>query len=151
MNTNRILAVTLSAIVTIAIVAGIIVAGTPAEERTRRADEQRVTDLQNLTYAIDTHYVNEGTLPETTEQAARQPNVYVQRITDPQSNEPYTYRATGETTYQLCATFEEPTPAVPERAEVPPELSFWSHDAGTHCYDFDADIAVNALKPIPVR
>src|SRR3989338_8982898 len=50
-------------IVAVAVVAGFFIVGSPQEERLRRFDEQRVSDLQNLQYQILNYWQNKNKLP----------------------------------------------------------------------------------------
>ena len=151
MSKQRLLAILLSVFVGAAVLAGIFLAGSPAEERSRRADEQRVADLQTISFAIQSYYADTGALPASLEEAARQPNTYVPRITDAETEAPYGYEPGENGAYRLCATFTAPTPETTDRASVPPELSFWSHGAGDTCFDLEAREPQNSIKPLPVR
>ena len=149
MSKQKILAIGTSVVVLAAVIVGLFIAGSPADERTRRADEQRISDLQNISYAVQAYYVEQGTLPASLEEAARQPNVFVTRITDPETNVPYAYQATSNSAYQLCATFQAATPTTGDRSAIPPELSFWNHDIGQTCYDLDAQPTETGFRTVP--
>ena len=48
------------------IVAGLVLAGTPGEERSRQYDERRVSSLEELRFAVvDRYYGSYGHLPDT--------------------------------------------------------------------------------------
>lgn len=98
--------------------------GTPAEERTRRLDDRRVSDLQRLQLAIDLYWTRNGRLPSTLEELAKEAgtNIYGR---DPVSGQPYEYRANDADTYELCAAFE--------REEQ--TGGFWSHGPGRRCFE----------------
>lgn len=141
--------------VTAVVVVGLYVAGSPAKERNRQLDEQRVNELQQIANAIDAAYDREARLPETLDElkAGAKEYYYVQSIVDPKTNEPYEYLVTGATTYDLCAVFDDvtqqrdqygrlaPAPAARpmETGAVYPGYRDWTHGAGRHCYSIDVD------------
>ena len=129
MTPNQIWAAVGSAAALAAVAVGLYVAGSPSEERALRLDERRVADLQRLASAIDAYRNENGALPPGFEQlmtGRRLPDVPV----DPVSGAPYTYEILGEDEYRLCADFE--------RASRPAEpRGFWTHAAGTQCFDVD--------------
>ncbi len=147
---QQLLAGVVTALVAIVVVAGIIVVGSPSAERTRRLDDQRIEDLRNISYAVESYYQNEGTLPPSLETAARQPNAYVPRIADPATGDTYEYLPSATAAYELCATFDAPTDRTDARS-APPELSFWNHDAGRICYGLEARVAPGSIKPAPLQ
>lgn len=112
------------AVVIGAVAAGFYLLGTPAEERTRRLDDRRVSDLQRLQLAIDLYWTRNGRLPSTLEELAKEAgtNIYGR---DPVSGQPYEYRAKDADTYELCALFE--------REEQ--TAGFWSHGPGRRCFE----------------
>ncbi len=129
-------AITLAAI---GFVLGFVVIGSPAEERARRIDQQRVNDLREMSYQIEQYYQAEVMLPDTLSE------VYTAQIpTDPATGEPYTYEKTSENSFELCATFETAQqvddPYMP-RTVVAPDVKGlmpidWSHGTGEYCYRF---------------
>lgn len=143
-----------------AIAAGVMIIGSPAEQRGRRLDERRVEDLRDAARGVNLHWTRHGRLPASLDLLSREAGVNV-ATRDPASGESYEYRVLNDTTYELCATFEqsrayvderrarraEPEPT-PEAAAPPPPstgveqpvpparvpVSFWSHGAGRQCY-----------------
>lgn len=137
------------------VVTGLFVAGSPAKERNRQLDEQRVNELQQIANAIDTTYDRDARLPSSLDElkAGAKEFYYVSSIVDPKTGEHYEYIVTGDTTYDLCATFDDvtqqldqfgrPTPA-PAPVSKPmmageyyPGYRDWTHGAGRHCYSID--------------
>ncbi|HTE18651.1 MAG TPA: hypothetical protein VK689_09770 [Armatimonadota bacterium] len=116
---------------------GLIIAGPPERERQRRADRERITDLQGLSTAISQYYMREKALPDTLEQVRNQPELYAPSITDPKTRQPYRYRKLGKSVYELCADFETDTTQTRDRSrrrsyeEVSP---FWNHRIGSACF-----------------
>ncbi len=145
--------------VVVVIIFGLVSAGSPAAERIRRGDEQRVSELQQISYAVDQYWAQNGTLPASLEDLAKSPDAYVTSITDPRSGEPYVYRPYQQlplagqpiiSSYQLCATFEGATPAETSRPVPPPE-TFWNHDIGETCFDLEARTEAGTMKASPIR
>ena len=120
-----------TAVVT-AIVAGLVLLGSPSSERMRRLDLIRVQDLTQLSYAIDVYWNREEKLPPSLDALARVPNASFRSTMDPSTSEQYSYRAVDVSRYELCATFEaeDTTPEYGSR--------FWSHPAGRTCFELDA-------------
>lgn len=136
--------------VVVVVIAGLFTAGSPGAERTRRADQQRVNDLQQISYAVDQYWTRNGSLPSSLDELAKSPDVAIQSIRDPQSGEPYAYRQAsplGE--YQLCATFESATPQDAARP-VPPPDTFWDHDVGEKCFELQTRTDTGMMKAVPV-
>lgn len=121
---------------------GFFFVGSPVSERLRKLDEQRIADLRGIRAAADRyclgppHLRAEGapppivnpippTLPELAKVAVEErPNVV-----DPATGEPYGWRVTGESSFELCATFDA--------ARDEPFDVEWNHPAGRACFTFD--------------
>lgn len=132
-------------------ISGLILSGSPAAERMRRLDTQRVSDLQQISYAMDSFWSTQQRLPENLDQLQATRDVYVQSIHDPKTKALYEYSAKGNDAYELCATFEtsstEPLPGVatPVAVPLPPDGSgrFWTHPVGHTCFP------LSIRKPTP--
>lgn len=129
MSMNRIAAWASLVAVGAAVAAGLWLAGSPAEQRLLRLDDQRVADLGRLVRLLNLRWQATESLP-----AALDGLVDGQRLSriplDPETDAPYEYRTTGPGSYELCAVF-----STPSRAEA--AGSFWSHGAGRQCFAFD--------------
>lgn len=147
--------------VCLAFLAGIIVAGNPADQRRMQADLRRVDDLHQIALAVDrwrdaqrtqaaipapessappsAPAARETGLPESLDLLRQQQRL--PRIEDPETRKPYGYQVLGGDTYQLCAVFATEFPREGERAQRHGE--FWNHPAGEHCFVLDA------AKPVP--
>lgn len=147
LTSNQLFGGIVSAAVVIAVVAGLIIAGSPNAERMRRADQERVGDLQAITYSIDAYWNQNGTLPSSLSELARSPDVYIQRITDPETGAPYRYVPGDAGAYQVCATFETDSDSGPDRTVMPQPEGFWTHGVGERCFALEA--RDNGLKPVP--
>jgi hypothetical protein len=140
-----------------AVVYGLILVGTPAQQRIIQFDERRVSDLNQITHAIDSYWERNGNVPATLEDL-RDPRYFVSSITDPRTNEPYEYRATDEDSYELCAVFETDSAERQEPFPKPFSEQSWEHGIGRTCFDRDVQALpggriqpIPALPPVPVR
>ena len=152
MNVERGLAIGVVVAAGAAVLAGLLVLGSPAEERSRMFDARRVEDLQALNWALRRHHQREGRLPERIEEVIPDNGPIGWR--DPRTGDSYTYRLHDEATFELCATFER---GVEHRGRLPylsggrdGEL-FRFHDAGFQCFTMAASVAKPALGPATVE
>lgn len=120
--------------------AGFVLAGSPFQARLKRFDDRRIHDLQQIEQAIRRLVVEiedgkrhlKRPLPSDLSEVA----IFVAdeeyrarlNLQDPQTGKPYTYTATGEATFELCAEF-----ALESRQQQPD----WTHPAGRHCFSRD--------------
>ena len=114
-------------VVMTAVITGVVILGSPAEERAKRLDRRRVNDLQGLQNAVDFYFVQRAALPLSVEELSKQPGVRI--ASDPVTGAAYRYRAIAVEQFELCATFE--------RASVPRVITgvdLWAHPAGDHCF-----------------
>ena len=125
-------------VVTAAVVAGFFIAGSPTTERSRRLDQQRVSDLQAISYAVDMYYNKNSNMPTDLNSLMGQQDVYLQSITDPATGVAYEYEvAAGEPTYNLCATFEIDSVDITDKSMPMPVGDFWKHGIGHTCFTLD--------------
>ena len=128
MSINRVVSCTTSCVVALVLIISIVISGSPSEQRLIRLDERRVENLVRLSAAFDDYWEERDSLPEEISELldgrrlSRMP-------TDPQTALAYEYERLDHDTYQLCATFDRPSPT--QRGEA-----FWVHDAGLHCYSY---------------
>lgn len=129
MNAGRPAFIGVVVIVIAAIVAGLVISGSPAEQRRLRADDRRVGDLQQLARTIERYYVDTESLPAELDALV---NGWISSglPRDPTTATEYDYEVTGSSTFRLCAEF-----ARESRPNAEPE--FWSHGPGRHCYSLD--------------
>ena len=129
MNWQRLAAGFVIALVVAAIVAGLVVSGSPQRQRMLRLDERRVRDLQSLQTSLSYRYTETGALPATLEDLV-DGRLLSAVPRDPESGEPYAYEVTARRVFRLCAEFALPS-------EGPEPADFWAHAAGRQCFDFD--------------
>ncbi len=128
MSVPRIALVVSIAAVVAAIAAGLVITGSPAEQRLRRLDEQRVNELVQLAGMAQRRFDSEQRLPAAADELVD--GRFMTRLpTDPTTGQPYEYRVTGPRQYEVCATFDRPS-----RAELAGD--FWAHEAGHRCFSF---------------
>lgn len=129
MNAHRVVAIGSIAVVAAAVVAGLLITGSPAEQRLLRLDTQRVFGLTQLARTAESRWDREQRLPDSAAELVD--GQFLTRLpTDPTTREPYEYRITGPRQFEVCATFD--------RASRP-ELAgdFWFHEAGHRCFTFN--------------
>jgi len=85
-------------------VIGLFVVGTPATQRNRRFDEQRVTSLQYIQDQVINYWADKRTLPAQLTDLENSVNNFIVP-TDPETKLPYSYTILTPTTFELCATF----------------------------------------------
>jgi hypothetical protein len=135
---SQVLAGIVSLVVLTAIVTGIVMLGSPAEERARRFDRYLVAQLEDLKTSIYTYYSNHGQLPPSLAELRKETRSF--RVSDNLSPGPDNrYRVLGAEQFELCGTFErESEPRQPgSGADV------WQHPAGAHCFTLKVE------KPAP--
>ncbi|WP_119462441.1 hypothetical protein [Rhodospirillaceae bacterium SYSU D60014] len=141
------LAVAATITVLAAVASGLFLIGSPETERGRRIDARRVQDLDVLAHAIDCYWTLRGTLPSDLDSLASQMEQLSNErpidgrcrpagMADPETDAPYRYRVLSASTFELCATFAEPSPqdpaAAPRRADDVART--WTHEAGEQCF-----------------
>ena len=126
MSGKRALVGVLVVVVTIVVVRGIMIIGSPSEERTRRIDSRRVNDLQRISRSVEIYHTRHRQVPASLEELAREPGL-ANVARDPVTRQPYGYRASNATSYELCGTFDRET--ADSRIE-----GIWAHGAGRQCF-----------------
>jgi hypothetical protein len=125
------------------IVGGFFIIGSPQYQRDLRMDQERLRDLQRIQGQVVDYWRETERLPENLE-ALEDPIVGFTAPTDPETNDPYEYSTTGELTFELCATFEQPSnEQIRQPQIVAPGMTAgdenWSHDAGRTCFERTID------------
>lgn len=119
----------LAVAVTIAVAAGILVLGSPSDERARRLDERRVQDLSGIARAVDVYWTRRSSLPATLDSLATETGANI-TLADPQTNARYEFRPLEDDRFELCAEFEGES----RESDRSPDAGFWSHRAGRQCF-----------------
>lgn len=108
-----------------AVVAGVLALGSPAHQRERRLDQQRISHLAEIAQMIEIYQLQEKVLPTTLAfdgDSRRAPR-------DPLTAQPYEYTVIDANRYQLCAMFQQPLDDGPV---------FWRHGIGRTCFAYRA-------------
>ena len=126
----------------IAVGAGVFIIGTPGEIRMLRYDEQKVSDLQSIQYQVVNYYQQKQEIPASLEDL-NDPLSGFRTPKDPQTGASYGYTVTGPLAFELCASFNEPTPdtegqgGYPSRDMAYPSMGAdenWQHGEGDACF-----------------
>jgi len=134
-------------VVTIGLVGGFYLIGSPATQRMLRYDQNRINDLQNIQWQIVNFWQQKGILPTTQDELVDSISGFMVPI-DPKTKENYSYEKTSETDFKLCANFElesrdglypieTPRKATTETTEF--KNDNWYHPDGFHCFERKID------------
>jgi len=128
----------LTAIVVAVVIYGFTMIETPAEVREQKIDSEQISDLVNIQYRIESYYAREARLPNSLESAFADIAVPLA----PEGRPAYGYNVTGDTSYQLCATFSKATTEqefYETRSIASPKMDMnnynWDHGAGEKCFE----------------
>lgn len=124
----------------VAVVLGTAVAvlDSPSEARRQRLDDQRVQDLSEIAHAVDLYWAQHDAMPPDLD-ALVDWQAFDEVPRDPESDEPYRYRATGERTFELCAEFAHGSGDDEPYTSWRRKPGFWPHPAGEHCFELEVD------------
>ena len=120
------------AVVVISVITGIILLGSPAEERMLRLDTRRVDDLERIMQKMNFYWSQHNKLPDSLEELSQEPGMQIS-IRDPRTGQPYEYSVVGGKQYELCARFERESAIESTRSST----NFWSHGAGRQCFQIE--------------
>lgn len=126
MNLNRMAAIGASIVAVVAVLAGLLLTGSPADERDRRVDALRLAALQQLASVISIYYEESGALPLRLADLVDGRNLQ-ELPRDPVSGQVYDYEPEADDSYALCASFDDASRA----GEV---AEFWMHGAERSCF-----------------
>ena len=119
---RRSIALAASATAVVAAVAfGLVVLGSPAQERERRIDARRVADLHGIAAASNLYWSRHSRLPGSLDDLTAAPGLRV-NTRDPVSSEVYGYAALDSLRYEVCATFDGESPAGPGEPNPVPQV-----------------------------
>ena len=131
MRVHRIAAIGSSVVVIVSVLIGLYVSGAPSEQRLKRLDSQRISDLQEIVRAMGAYTWKTKTLPASLpdlvdgRRLSRLPS-------DPVTGIPYSYEVISASKYKLCARFD-----LPSEAYLTDD--FWFHEQGQVCYAFEVE------------
>lgn len=141
----KILAWVLSSIVLVSVIAGFFIVGTPAEQRMRRFDEQRVANLQVLQNQIVNYWVQKEAFPQDLSELEDNISGFVVPV-DPESGLSYEYIVIDALSFELCATFKTSTEDFDSIYQgskyfypYDPFQQSWEHEAERTCFTRTVD------------
>ena len=114
-----------------AIIAGVLVMGSPAQQRDQRLDDARTADLSTLQIAIRAYWREHQQLPQSLAVVAAQPGVNLP-LRDPVDASGYGYRVIDATHFELCAQFATDSSEHARRRFS--AAADWPHPRGRHCF-----------------
>lgn len=136
-----ILAGILLAVMLGSVIAGFFIIGTPATQRKRRFDEQRVQNLQMMQNQVINYWTQKGALPSDISFLNDSISGFV-TPTDPKTNQAFGYRIINQSTFELCADFETVNDNSKSMLEGQYYDSFnqnWNHRAERTCFNRQID------------
>ncbi len=149
-KTRTILAWILSIAVFVSIACGFMIIGTPAQQRDRRMDEQRINHLQQLQGELITYWTQKATLPSTLLDVEDSISGFTIPV-DPETKEQYEYVVTSPLSLKLCATFhsvsDDHNPA--NKSYASPYGAYqqnWSHQDEYTCFEREIDPELYATQ-----
>lgn len=139
-------------LVTVGVIGGFIVVGSPQQQRAYRFDEQRLSELQSIQYEMINYWQKKGELPTSLTMLNNDISGYRVPV-DPQTGTAYEYTVTGKLNFALCASFNQPSRSVTTSAAITKPLPAgdyynenWQHSAGRVCFDRTIDPELYPVK-----
>lgn len=122
----------------------------PARARALREDNQRIQDLQQISWAVTELYNLNSVLPQNLDELAVGGKINEDTLLDPVSNQQYEFQIVDASSYKLCANFELATPESGDYDYLDPA---WQHAAGRACFAVSLsgnqkDYPIVDVKPI---
>ena len=149
-------------IVVAAIIASLVLIGSPSMQRDKRLDQQRVSALYQIESVMTNYWTEEQDLPEDLESVMDRFYGPERDMRDPETDQPYVYERLTEHSYKLCAEFAHE--GVGERYSRPlkdsyieRDRNFAEHNQGMDCfmvtYDPEAyeELVKDSQGDFPVR
>ncbi|MAF14341.1 MAG: hypothetical protein CMI53_05650 [Parcubacteria group bacterium] len=126
----------------VSIIASFFIIDSPKVTNMKKFDQQRVNDLYNLDNMINSYYRETRKIPEDLSDSR------FSQVTDPKTDEPYSYTVVSEEEFEICATFELAVVDDDDEDYKRYGGKDWDfHQAGHQCFTsfvFDSD------KPLPI-
>ncbi|MFH0776409.1 MAG: DUF5671 domain-containing protein [Patescibacteria group bacterium] len=120
------------AIVLACLVAAFSLIDSPQKAREVREDQERISELQQISFAITDFYNQHSALPENLDKLVEESKVQSEVLLDPVSHAKYEFQIADSKNYQLCANFTHSNrePDSPNNYSDPA----WEHDTGRACF-----------------
>ena len=163
-KTPKVLAWLVSAVVLVSIIGGFFIIGTPADQRDKKFDDQRVESLQVLQSQIVNYWSQKEVLPEKLTDLEDSISGYKVPV-DPKSNLPFEYNIIDPLSFELCAVFNSSSQDFGSRALASkPFMAYdafqqnWEHEVGRTCFTrtidpelYKSDKNTMLLEEMPIR
>lgn len=128
------------------LVASFFIVGSPATQRQRRFDDQRVSHLQSLQNEIVTYWQQKEKLPERLDDLQNSISGFAPPV-DPETGAAYEYNVIEPLTFELCAEFKTASLGPERSAKIPQPITYyfdpyqqnWNHQAGRVCFSRTID------------
>ena len=139
----------ISLIVLSVIVYGIVIIGSPMEQRAKNLDNNRVNDLRSIqSQIVYTHWQNKGDIPENLTELNDPISSYIVP-TDPETKADYEYTKISKNSFELCATFKTISSTTDETVAKPTSYYMdgavnenWQHEANRTCFTRTIDTKI---------
>jgi hypothetical protein len=116
-------------VVSATVIWGLIMTGSPEQQREKKFDVKRISDLQEIAGSIDLYYTRHNTLPDNLDTLDKEPGITINR-NDPKTGIPYSYTVTSGKNYTLSAEFS---------TESDNGINnIWEHSAGKQLFQLSA-------------
>ncbi len=120
--------------VLVVIILGLVSLGSPANQRNARFDQQRVSDLQDIQYAVTDYYLENYNLPTNLTILSQSITYSISRLKDPVTDKYYEYNILSQNTYELCAVFVLDS-SKNELSTYLYDSESWKHGSGRNCFE----------------
>lgn len=127
LGSGRMMAGVASAVVAIAVGAGLYIAGPPSQARLESQDSERMRRLWRAEQAIRSYQHERGFLPPQLAEVRPEWSTDSSGYRDPVTGAPFPYRIVNDSTYTLCAVFSKAKEDEYGNVEQ-------GHPAGEHCF-----------------
>ncbi|KKQ77200.1 MAG: hypothetical protein US98_C0010G0004 [Parcubacteria group bacterium GW2011_GWC1_38_6] len=117
-----------------AVIYGLFLIGSPAKQRQIKFDQQRISDLQTISSAVNFYQDRKKRLPEALDLLLFE-DYYIPSLKDPATGIPYEYRIINDKQYELCANFDTASSEYSnESYPKPASEEKWNHGEGRRCF-----------------
>ena len=134
----------ISAVIFASIIYGVMLIGSPALQKAKQLDDQRVNDLSSIqNQIVYTQWETKGTVP-TALDTLKDPISGYMVPTDPETKTSYGYKMISKNSFQLCATFKTIVSTTTTNTKIAVPVSYpyrtdqinenWQHQATTTCF-----------------
>lgn len=125
---------------------GIILTGTPGQQRQLQFDQRRTSDLQQISSAVQVYWDQQKKLPQGFDDLKQQQFTYIESVQDPETRVPYEYLVLGEKTYELCAVFATDSSQIETKTRAPTPFSAeqWNHGIGRTCFAREIPVIIKS-------